>query len=116
MITVIFEVAPKESCKATYFEMAQALKNSLSEVVGFISVERFESLSNPGTFLSLSFWKNEKAVMQWRGHFEHQMAQTKGKQELFLHYRIRVGKVTRDYGSEIPPVSTNNSSLKREQN
>ena len=103
MITVIFEVTPKAEGKALYFEMAQALKISLSQIEGFISVERFQSLSNPNTFLSLSFWKNETAVMKWKENFEHQTAQKKGKEELFSHFRIRVGNVIRDYGSENQP-------------
>jgi len=100
MITVIFEVTPKSEGKALYFEMAHALKSTLSQIDGFISIERFQSLSNPNTFLSLSFWQNETAVMQWKENFEHQTAQKKGKEELFSHFRIRVGNVIRDYGSE----------------
>ncbi|QUI61455.1 antibiotic biosynthesis monooxygenase [Pseudoalteromonas sp. A22] len=100
MLTVIFEVTPKEQGKAIYFEMAQALKSTLNEVDGFISIERFQSLSNQDRFLSLSFWQNETALMQWKEHFEHQIAQKKGKEELFSHFRIRVGNVIRDYGSE----------------
>lgn len=100
MIAVIFEVTPKAEGKALYFEMAQVLRNALNQIDGFISVERFQSLSNQDRFLSLSFWQNETAVMQWKEYFEHQAAQNKGKEELFSHFRIRVGNVTRDYGSE----------------
>jgi len=100
MIAVIFEVTPKEDGKTIYFEIAQALKSSLCKVDGFISIERFQSLSNPETFLSLSFWQDEMAIKQWREHFEHQIAQKQGKEELFLHYRIRVANVMRDYGNE----------------
>ncbi|AUJ72618.1 MULTISPECIES: antibiotic biosynthesis monooxygenase family protein [Pseudoalteromonas] len=100
MLAVIFEVTPKEQGKALYFEIAQALKSTLNEVDGFISVERFQSLSNQDKFLSLSFWQNETALKQWKEHFEHQVAQKKGKEELFSHFRIRVGNVIRDYGSE----------------
>ncbi|MCG9760162.1 MULTISPECIES: antibiotic biosynthesis monooxygenase [Pseudoalteromonas] len=100
MLAVIFEVTPKEQGKALYFEIAQALKSTLNEVDGFISVERFQSLSNQDKFLSLSFWQNETALKQWKEHFEHQVAQKKGKEELFSHFRIRVGYVIRDYGSE----------------
>ena len=97
MIAVIFEVTPKESGKTIYFEIAQTLKSSLSKVDGFISIERFQSLSNPETFLSLSFWQDEMSIKQWRENFEHQIAQKKGKEGLFLHYRIRVANVMRDY-------------------
>ena len=100
MIAVIFEVTPTREGKAVYFDIAQDLKSELNRVEGFISVERFQSLSNPESFLSLSFWQNETAVKQWKEHLEHQAAQDKGKRELFSHYRIRVGHVIRDYGSD----------------
>lgn len=100
MIAVIFEVTPNEKGKALYFEMAQTLKSTLEKIDGFISVERFQSLSDPATFLSLSFWQNESAIMQWKKNLEHQAAQKKGKEALFKHFRIRVGNVVRDYGSE----------------
>lgn len=100
MIAVIFEVTPKENGKAIYFEIAQALKNSLIKVDGFVSIERFQSLSSPEKFLSLSFWRDEISVKQWREHLEHQVAQKRGKEELFQHYRIRVANVLRDYGSD----------------
>ena len=100
MIAVIFEVTPTTEGKGLYFEMAQALKTELTQIDGFISVERFQSLSNPESFLSLSFWQNEIAVKKWKAHFEHQAAQKKGKEELFSRFRIRVGNIIRDYGSE----------------
>ena len=71
MLAVIFEVTPKHQGKAIYFEMAQALKASLTNIDGFISIERFQSLSDPDTFLSLSFWQNETAIKQWKEHLEH---------------------------------------------
>jgi len=100
MIAVIFEVTPTEESTEVYFEMAQALKSSLEKVDGFISVERFQSLTHPNTFLSLSFWQNETAITQWKSNLEHQVAQQKGRKELFSHYRIRVGNIVRDYGYE----------------
>ncbi|MBE0379809.1 antibiotic biosynthesis monooxygenase family protein [Pseudoalteromonas prydzensis] len=98
MLAVIFEVTPTHQGKAIYFEMAQALKASLTNIDGFISIERFQSLSDPDTFLSLSFWQNETAIKQWKEHLEHRIAQEQGKQALFSHYRIRVANIIRDYG------------------
>ncbi|PKH89009.1 antibiotic biosynthesis monooxygenase family protein [Colwellia sp. Bg11-28] len=100
MICVIFEVTPTLEGKSEYFKIANELKAILSEVNGYISIERFQSLSDPDTFLSLSFWENETAIKQWRENFEHKIAQEKGKKEIFLHYRIRVGHIIRDYGGE----------------
>ncbi|WMN62060.1 antibiotic biosynthesis monooxygenase (plasmid) [Pseudoalteromonas xiamenensis] len=100
MIAVIFEVTLKAEGKARYFDMAQALKGKLSQIEGFISVERFQNLADPDSFLSLSFWQNEAAISQWKAHVEHQVAQEKGKIELFSNYRIRVSNVIRDYGNE----------------
>lgn len=98
MIAVIFEVTPKTEGKNAYFEIAELLKPSLIKINGFISVERFQSLSNPEKYLSLSFWENEAAVIRWKENVEHQAAQKKGKSELFSKFRIRVGNIIRDYG------------------
>ncbi len=98
MIAVIFEVIPNEDGMAAYLELAKSLKRFLDKIDGFLSVERFQSLSNPEKILSLSFWENEEALKQWRDNFEHQIAQQKGKESLFCNYRIRVGAIIRDYG------------------
>lgn len=98
MIAVIFEVTPKATGKESYFEIAQSLKEELSCIDGFISVERFQSLINPDTFLSLSFWRDEDAVKEWRNSIRHQFAQKQGRHEIFFNYRLRVAEVTRDYG------------------
>jgi len=99
MIAVIFEVIPNSEGKNSYFEIAEILKPALAEIEGFISVERFQSLSNKDKYLSLSFWEDEAAVTQWKMNAEHQLAQNKGKQELFNECRIRVGNILRDYGT-----------------
>jgi len=98
MIAVIFEVMPKQSGKDKYFETAKVLKEELSQIDGFISVERFQSLVNPDTFLSLSFWRDEEAVLKWRSNNKHQLAQQLGRHDLFASYRLRVAEVVRDYG------------------
>ncbi len=115
MICVIFEVTPTTEGKSEYFKIANELKARLSEMDGFISIERFQSLSNPETFLSLSFWENETAIKQWKENLEHQTAQEKGKKELFLHYRIRVGQVMRDYGRENNERSSVSQSAQKTQ-
>jgi heme-degrading monooxygenase HmoA len=115
MICVIFEVTPTSEGKSEYFKIANELKSRLSEIEGFISIERFQSLSNPDTFLSLSFWENETAIKQWRENIEHKTAQHKGKKELFLHYRIRVGQIMRDYGGKNNERSSVNQSVEKTQ-
>ncbi|MBZ0216806.1 MAG: antibiotic biosynthesis monooxygenase [Fimbriimonadaceae bacterium] len=97
MIAVIFEVWPLEGRADDYFDIGTELRPLLDEIDGFISIERFESLAEPGKFLSLSFWQNEDAVRQWRKHEQHHAAQTKGKKEIFGDFRIRVAHVVRDY-------------------
>lgn len=99
MIAVIFEVTPKPEHCNSYFEIAAMLKPQLAEIEGFISIERFQSLSNPEKYLSLSFWQNEAAVKQWKSNIDHQAAQNKGKSELFNQFRIYVGHIVRDYGN-----------------
>ncbi|MCK8515787.1 antibiotic biosynthesis monooxygenase [Methylonatrum kenyense] len=98
MIAVIFEVEPKPGCRESYLNLAESLKPLLEEIDGFISVERFESLVQPGKILSLSVWRDEQAVQQWRALAEHRVAQARGRRELFANYRLRVAGVIRDYG------------------
>lgn len=98
MIAVIFEVQPTESGQDSYFEIAGELKESLVQMDGFISIERFQSLADPDRFLSLSFWRDEASVAAWRDHPPHRRAQERGRKELFEHYRLRVAQVVRDYG------------------
>lgn len=98
MIAVIFEVTPKAGHAARYFDIAEALRPQLDGIDGFLSVERFESLTRPGTFLSLSFWRDEEAVQRWRTHAGHRAGQAEGRAEVFADYRLRVATVLRDYG------------------
>jgi len=100
MIAVIFEVEANEGRAPDYFDLAAALRPELERIDGFISVERFESLTNPGKFVSLSFWRDEGAVKAWREQSGHQAAQAKGKTEIFAGFRIRVAQVIRDYGTK----------------
>lgn len=98
MIAVIFEVEPHADQHSTYLSIAADLRPLLDEVDGFISIERFESLTHPGKILSLSFWRDEAAVMAWRQQAEHRAAQTLGRASVFAGYRLRVAAVLRDYG------------------
>lgn len=98
MIAVIFEVEPHPDRAAAYFEIAATLKPRLEQMDGFISVERFESLATPGKYLSLSFWRDEASVANWRNLEEHRHAQAAGRSSIFADYRLRVATVDRDYG------------------
>ena len=99
MYAVIFKVQPKTELAAqTYFDLAVELRTELEEIDGFISVERFSSLSEEKKILSISFWKDEKSLKQWREHHQHRKAQQKGRGEIFKDYRSIVAKVIRDYG------------------
>src|SRR5688572_6650528 len=98
MIAVIFEVWPADGRKQEYLELAASLKPLLEKIDGFISIERFESLTEPGKILSLSFFRDEAAVRTWRNTVQHRAAQGKGRGELFADYRLRIAGVIRDYG------------------
>jgi heme-degrading monooxygenase HmoA len=98
MQVVIFEVWPKEGRKGEYLDIAASLRPELEKIDGFISVERFASLTEEGKLLSLSFWRDEESVVRWREHAEHQAAQNRGRHEVFSNYRLRVATVLRDYG------------------
>ena len=98
MIAVIFEVLPKPGHLNTYLDIAAGLKAELEAHPGFISVERFQSLTNPEKLLSLSFFKDEAALDAWRNRPRHRAAQTAGRGEHFADYRLRIAGVIRDYG------------------
>lgn len=98
MIAVIFEVQPTDAGRAGYLAHAAELKPLLEGMDGFISVERFQSLSDPARLLSLSFWRDEAAVRGWREMERHREAQAAGRGGLFSDYRLRVAQVVRDYG------------------
>ena len=98
MIAVIFEVWPARGRRDDYLALAAALRSDLTAIDGFISVERFQSLTEPDKLLSLSFWRDEDAVRTWRNHHNHRESQVKGRAEVFANYRLRVAAVMRDYG------------------
>lgn len=106
MIAVIFEVTPNDGRRQEYLDIATALRPLLDDIDGFISIERFESLTQPGKILSLSFWRDEEAVAHWRNVGEHRAAQARGRTSVFADYRLRVAAVVRDYGmnerAEVP--------------
>jgi heme-degrading monooxygenase HmoA len=107
MIAVIFEVLPSVDGAAEYLDRAAQLAPLLAQMDGFISVERFRSLSAPSKLLSLSFWRDEEALRGWREQQRHRAAQTAGRSGVFDDYRLRVASVIRDYGllerEEAPP-------------
>ena len=98
MIAVIFEVLPAAGNRQTYLDIAAALRPQLEKIDGFISIERFESVTTPGKLLSLSFFRDEAAVLEWRRLESHRNAQSLGRSHVFADYRLRVAHVLRDYG------------------
>ena len=109
MIAVIFEVWPKPERKNEYLDIAAQLRPTLENIDGFVSVERFESLTERGKILSLSFFRDETAVQAWRAANEHRLAQAKGRREIFANYRLRVAGVIRDYGMDDRTQAPNDS-------
>jgi len=100
MIAVIFEVVPREGHYDAYLAIAAGLREHLEQIDGFVSVERFQSLTQPGKILSLSIWRDEEAVRRWRNLDEHRRAQALGRDSVFAGYRLRVAQVLRDYGMD----------------
>lgn len=98
MHVVIFEVRPADGRKETYLAHAARLREHLEAIDGFISVERFQSITDPDKLLSLSFWRDEQAVAAWRNQERHRATQAAGRAGIFADYRIRVAAVIRDYG------------------
>lgn len=100
MIAVIFEFTPAEGRKQEYFDLVAELKPELDKAEGFVSIERFESITAPGKFVSLQFWRDEECVRKWRNLQLHRQAQAKGRAGIFASYRLRVAGVIRDYTRE----------------
>ena len=98
MIAVIFEFTATDGRFADYKQLAEGLNEEVRRFDGFISIERFQSISDPARFVSLSFWRDEDAVRQWRNVQKHREAQAKGRRGIFSSYRLRVCSVIRDYG------------------
>lgn len=97
MIAVIFEAFPNEERQGDYFDIAAKLRPELERINGFISVERFQSITNPAKVLSLSFWKDEESIQLWRNVEMHRHAQQAGRDFIFHDYRLRIANVVRDY-------------------
>ena len=98
MIAVIFEARPAAGRRDDYLDVAARLRPLLDGIDGFVSIERFESLAEPGKMLSLSFWRDEAAVAAWREVEAHRRAQDAGRAGIFADYRLRIAEVVRDYG------------------
>ena len=98
MIAVIFEAFPKEGKWEEYLDIAASLRTELNKIEGFISIERFQSITNKEKVLSLSFWEDEKSIARWRNVELHRQAQSQGRASIFNDYRLRVANVVRDYG------------------
>ena len=98
MIAVIFEVFPAAGRTQEYLDLAASLRQELEHLEGFISIERFSSLTTPGKILSLSLWRDEDAIARWRRFAPHRIAQAEGRGGIFADYRLRVAAIVRDYG------------------
>jgi heme-degrading monooxygenase HmoA len=109
VIAVLFEVSIKAGQQQAYLDAAAALRPHLEHLDGFLSIERFGSLTQPNRLLSLSYWRDEAAIAQWRNLEAHRQTQAHGRREIFVDYRIRVAEVVRDYGlhqrGQAPPDS-----------
>jgi len=97
VIAVIFEGIAQDDRKEAYLDVAARLRPLLENIDGFVSIERFQSLTTPGKVLSLSFWRDEAAVRHWRNLAPHREAQRAGRESIFQDYRLRVAHVLRDY-------------------
>ncbi|ELZ5940730.1 antibiotic biosynthesis monooxygenase [Providencia vermicola] len=97
MIAVIFEVQIQPNQQTRYLALAEELKTLLTNVSGFIAIERFQSLSTEGKMLSLSWWKDEDAVLQWKNHVLHAKAQQEGRESIFSYYKISITHLVREY-------------------
>ncbi len=104
MHAVIFQVEPNEGRAGDYLDIAALLRPELEKIEGFISIERFESIAQPGKYLSLSFWRDEAAILAWRAHVGHQHAQGLGRGEIFANYRLSVAEIFANYRLSVADI------------
>ena len=109
MHAVIFEVRPAPGQRETYLQIAARLRAELETMDGFLSIERFQSLTDPDNMLSLSFWRDEAALTRWRQREAHRRAQAGGRDKIFAGYRLRVAEDVRDYGMDEREQAPNDS-------
>ena len=100
MIAVIFEFTPAAGRFPEYMDLVAQLKPELEKAEGFLSIERFQSISSPGKYVSVQFWRDEESVRKWRNLAQHREAQKKGRAGIFASYRLRIASVLRDYTME----------------
>jgi len=100
MIAVLFEADAVPEKQARYLELAAQLKPLLTDIDGFIAIDRFQSLTTPGKILSLSWWRDEEAIQQWKKNHFHRAAQIEGREAIFSFYRIRIARLEREYSSQ----------------
>jgi heme-degrading monooxygenase HmoA len=104
MFAVIFEVNPRPEAWDAYLGHAATLRPELVAIEGFIANERYASQTRPGWLVSLSLWRDEKALIRWRTHALHHEIQGKGRSSVFADYHLRVGEIVTDTEwTTIPP-------------
>lgn len=99
MIAVLFEATASPEKKERYFQLAAQLKPLLSDIDGFVSIERFQSTTNPDKFISLSWWEHEDAIKHWKQNVQHKLAQNEGKTSIFSSYKINILTSIREYSA-----------------
>lgn len=97
MLVEIFRFVPDPERTEDYFRLAAEMREAVESIDGFLGVERFESVSAPGEFVSISFWRDEDAITAWRNHPAHRAAQAAGHAGIFRDWRITVAEAVRDY-------------------
>ena len=97
MVAVIFEFTPAPGRFKDYMQLVTELRSELDKADGFVSIERFESITAKGKCVSLQFWRDEESVRKWRILPQHREAQKAGRGGIFSSYRLRVCEVLRDY-------------------
>ena len=112
MVIVVFELKMKPEVEDRYFGLAAMMRQEVESQPGFLGIERFESLSEEGKFVSISAWEDENAVNAWRQNMKHRLAQDEGRAEIFTDYRLRVAEVIRDYTLETSPFRQKSSDAR----
>jgi heme-degrading monooxygenase HmoA len=79
-----------------YGHMAQRMVDLGRRYPGFLGIESARGADGIG--ITVSYWRDEAAILAWKKDTEHEKAQRGGQQTWYEQYEVRVAKVERAYG------------------
>lgn len=91
---VVFTSQRADGGDAEYADTAARMEELAAEQPGFLGIESARSPGGLG--ITVSYWDSREAVEAWRANAEHLVAQRRGRDEWYVDYAVRVGRVERE--------------------